>query len=72
MVSGSRQCAFEYVRVEVHRKIKIFEQEYSKGIPLGPIKEIRTSDDTGTIVTFKPDHTIFETLEYNIVTLIQD
>ncbi len=59
----------EYVRVEVHRENKIFEQEYSKGIPLGPVKEIGTSDDTGTIVTFKPDHTIFETLEYNIVTL---
>ncbi|MCB0660080.1 MAG: type IIA DNA topoisomerase subunit B, partial [Saprospiraceae bacterium] len=59
----------EYVRVEVHRENKIFEQEYSKGIPLGPVKEIGTSDDTGTIVTFKPDHTIFENLEYNIVTL---
>lgn len=59
----------EYVRVEVHREGKIFEQEYSKGIPLGPVKEIGTSNDTGTQVTFRPDPTIFETTEYNIGTL---
>ncbi len=59
----------EYVRVEVHREGKIFEQEYSKGIPMGPVKEIGTSDQRGTQVTFKPDAEIFETTEYSFQTL---
>lgn len=59
----------DYVRVEVQREGKIFEQEYSKGIPLGPVKEIGTSSSTGTKVTFRPDGEIFETLEYTFSTL---
>jgi DNA gyrase subunit B len=56
----------EYVRVEVHRDGKYFEQEYSKGIPLGPVKTLGDSDKKGTQVTFKPDPTIFlETTEYS-------
>ena len=45
----------EYVRVEVHREGKYFEQEYSKGIPLGPVKTLGDSDKRGTQVTFRPD-----------------
>lgn len=59
----------DYVRVEVHREGKIFEQEYSKGIPLGPVKTIGDSDKTGTQVTFKPDATIFEETVYSFNTL---
>ncbi len=59
----------EYVRVEVHRDGKYFEQEYSKGIPLGPVKTLGDSDRKGTQVTFRPDGTIFETLEYSFSTL---
>ena len=59
----------EYVRVEVHRDGKYFEQEYSKGIPLGPVKTLGDSDKKGTKVTFRPDPTIFETLEYSFKTL---
>jgi DNA gyrase subunit B len=59
----------EYVRVEVHREGKYFEQEYSRGIPTGPVKTLGDSTRTGTIVTFRPDPTIFETTEYNFQTL---
>jgi DNA gyrase subunit B len=59
----------EYVRVEVHREGKYFEQEYSRGIPQGPVKTLGDSDKRGTQVTFKPDGTIFETLEYSFTTL---
>jgi DNA gyrase subunit B len=60
----------EYVRVEVHREGKYFEQEYSKGIPLGPVKTLGESDKRGTQVTFRPDPTIFqETTEYIFNTL---
>ena len=59
----------EYLRAEVHREGKIWEQEYSKGKPLGPVKVIGDSDKTGTIITFRPDTTIFETSEYKFETL---
>ncbi|HMG15442.1 MAG TPA: ATP-binding protein, partial [Saprospiraceae bacterium] len=59
----------EYLRAEVYREGKIWEQEYSKGKPLGPVKVIGESDRTGTIITFRPDSTIFETLDYNYDTL---
>jgi DNA gyrase subunit B len=60
----------EYVRVEVHRDGKYFEQEYSKGIPLGPVKTLGDSDKRGTQVTFRPDPTIFlESVEYSFTTL---
>jgi len=54
-----------YLKVEVHREGKIFVQEYSIGKPLGPVKEIGLSDKTGTTTTFKPDNTIFITLDFN-------
>ena len=55
-----------HLKVEVYREGKIFVQEYSRGIPLYPVKEIGSSDKTGTIVTFKPDSEIFtSTTVYN-------
>ncbi|EPB65462.1 ATPase/histidine kinase/DNA gyrase B/HSP90 domain protein [Ancylostoma ceylanicum] len=58
-----------HLRAEVHREGKIFEQEYSIGKPLYPVREVGTSTDTGTIVTFKPDDSIFEETIYNYDTL---
>ncbi|MDA3614436.1 DNA topoisomerase (ATP-hydrolyzing) subunit B [Polluticaenibacter yanchengensis] len=49
----------------VHRDGKIFEQIYHKGIPEFPVREIGTTDITGTIVHFWPDSSIFQqTTEY--------
>lgn len=50
--------------VKVYREGKIFQQEYKIGVPQYPVKEIGTSDRTGTEVTFHPDHTIFSEREY--------
>ncbi|MGB3546414.1 MAG: DNA topoisomerase (ATP-hydrolyzing) subunit B [Saprospiraceae bacterium] len=49
-----------YLRAEVHRDGKIYEQEYSEGIPQNEVHEIGTTDHTGTIITFRPDASIFE------------
>ncbi|MED5354894.1 MAG: DNA topoisomerase (ATP-hydrolyzing) subunit B [Bacteroidota bacterium] len=49
----------EALKASVHRDGKVWEQEYEKGVPLYPVKEAGTTDKTGTIVTFKPDSTIF-------------
>jgi DNA gyrase subunit B len=58
-----------HLNAEVHRDGKVFQQEYSIGKPLYPVREIGTTDVTGTIVTFKPDGSIFESTEYNYDTL---
>ena len=57
---------------EVHREGKIFEQRFSKGKPLCDVRVIgETSEaDTGTIITFHPDATIFtQTIVYKYDTL---
>ncbi|MDQ3191142.1 MAG: DNA topoisomerase (ATP-hydrolyzing) subunit B [Bacteroidota bacterium] len=57
------------LKAEVHRNGKLYVQEYSIGKPLYPVKEVGTTDVTGTVITFKPDDTIFITTEYNFDTL---
>lgn len=54
----------ENLSVEVHRDGKIYTQSYKTGIPQTEVEEVGTAKDTGTFVTFKPDATIFEALEY--------
>ncbi len=57
------------LRATVHRNGTIFEQEYSKGIPQYPVKEIGKTDITGTIIHFKPDLDIFTVGEYKYETV---
>jgi len=55
-----------YLKAEIHREGKVFVQEYSRGVPQYPVKVVGESEDTGTIITFKPDAEIFTvTTEYN-------
>ena len=53
-----------HLKAEVHRNGKIYVQEFSIGKSLGDIKEAGTSEKTGTIISFKPDNTIFTVSEY--------
>jgi DNA gyrase subunit B len=60
----------ESLTATVYREGKIWEQQYERGKTLSPVKEIGTTDQKGTVVTFKPDPQIFtQTLEYNYETL---
>ncbi|TDO26871.1 DNA topoisomerase (ATP-hydrolyzing) subunit B [Sediminibacterium goheungense] len=52
------------LHVTVHREGKIFEQEYKIGVPQYPVREIGTSDITGTHVRFWPDASIFQETVY--------
>ena len=58
-----------YLRAEVHRDGKAYMQEYSCGKPTSELTVIGTSDHTGTMITFKPDASIFTTTVYDYDTL---
>lgn len=49
----------EWSRAEVHRDGGHYLQEYRKGVKKANVKKIAKSDRHGTIITFKPDNTIF-------------
>lgn len=53
-----------YLKAEVHRDGAVYEQEYSKGKPYEPVKKVGETNESGTIITFKPDDSIFTVLEY--------
>ena len=60
----------DHLHAEIHREGKIFEQDYSRGKPLGDVRVTGTTDDSGTIITFHPDSTIFtQTIVYKYDTL---
>ncbi len=55
-----------YLKAEIHREGKVFVQEFSRGVPQYPVKVVGEAEDTGTIITFKPDGEIFTvTTEYS-------
>ncbi len=58
-----------HLRAEVHRNGLIFEQEFAIGKPQYSVREIGTTDRTGTSVTFTPDASIFNVTTYNYETL---
>ncbi len=53
-----------HLTAKVFRNGHIYQQEYQIGQPLYDIKQIGTSEKTGTEVTFRPDTTIFSSIEY--------
>ena len=56
----------KYLKVRVYRNGKIYEQEYVRGKPQYPLREVGSSlfNNTGTEITFIPDDEIFETVEF--------
>lgn len=52
------------LHVTVFREGKIFEQEYGIGAPKYPVREIGTTNKTGTLVHFWPDYSIFTASVY--------
>ncbi len=55
----------EYLEARVHIGGKIYYQRYEKGLVASGLKVLGDTDRTGTIITFKPDATIFETVEFS-------
>jgi DNA gyrase subunit B len=57
------------LEVEVHRQGNVYTQTYHDGVPDHPLKKGAKVDDTGTIITFRPNDVIFETVDFDYETL---
>ena len=59
----------EWCEVEVRREGHVFQQEYERGVPTGPVRRVGKTDKTGTKVSFKPDHQVFAAhkFDYNVL-----
>lgn len=60
----------EYLEVEVYDGSDVHYQKFERGTSCGVLKKIGKTDKRGTKVTFLPDDTIFDSLEYDYDTLL--
>tara|TARA_B100000530_G_scaffold156781_2_gene98507 strand:+ start:16473 stop:18446 length:1974 start_codon:yes stop_codon:yes gene_type:complete len=49
----------EWMEMTIHREGTIYHQRYEAGVPVKPVEEIGNCSDTGTLIKFKPDLSIF-------------
>ena len=49
----------EWMEMTIHRDGIVYHQKYEAGVPVKPVEEIGKCSDTGTLIRFKPDLTIF-------------
>jgi DNA gyrase subunit B len=57
------------LKVQVARDGLLWSQEYKIGVPQAPLVKGKKADYTGTTIEFKPDGSIFETVEFEYETL---
>jgi DNA gyrase subunit B len=55
----------DYLEVEVYREGQIYKQRYERGVPTGTVHTIGSTKLRGTKVTFKPDPTVLEAIDFN-------
>ena len=58
-----------HLDLAIRRDGYVWRQSYERGAPIVPLARGEESPDTGTITTFWPDATIFETTTWNFETL---
>ncbi|MFG0320242.1 MAG: DNA gyrase subunit B, partial [Planctomycetota bacterium JB042] len=54
----------EWLEVEIHRGGRFYTQRYERGKKTSDLQEMGVTEKRGTIVTFKPDGTIFDTTDF--------
>ena len=55
----------EWLEVEVSQNGHIYSQRFERGVAIGELEEIGDTNDSGTLIRFKPDSEVFtETLEF--------
>ena len=61
----------EWLDVEIKQNGLVFQQRFERGIPTAPLAIVGKTKSKGTKVTFKPDHEIFEVVEFHHDVLAQ-
>ncbi|WP_232701584.1 DNA topoisomerase (ATP-hydrolyzing) subunit B [Halobacterium wangiae] len=59
----------ERLAVEVERDGGKYREKFERGEPVTDLERLGDSDDTGTLIRFRPDSEIFETLDFDYSTL---
>ena len=49
----------EWMDVEIHRDGTVYKQRFEAGVRVTDLDIVGSCDDTGTVITFKPDRSIF-------------
>lgn len=60
----------DHLKAEVYREGQVWEQEYKKGIPQGKVKATGKTKKRGTVISFHPDASIFESVDFDLDTVI--
>ncbi len=60
-----------WAAVYVRRDGKVYHQEYERGEPRAPLKQIGTAEGSGTLISFRADDQIFSELDYSYEALAQ-
>ncbi|HOH78760.1 MAG TPA: DNA topoisomerase (ATP-hydrolyzing) subunit B [Candidatus Cloacimonadota bacterium] len=55
----------EFLEVRIHKNGKIHYQRYERAKPVTDLQVLGDTNRTGTVIRFKPDDTIFETVEFS-------
>jgi DNA gyrase subunit B len=55
----------EWMDGRIHKDGKLYQMRLERGIPVSELKVLSDTNRNGTVVTFKPDATIFETVEFS-------
>jgi len=61
----------EWLRVEVCRDGGRYSQDYERGKPTSKLERVEACRKTGTTIKFKPDHKVFEELDFKHETITQ-
>ena len=63
----------EWCKVEVKRNGKVYFQEYKRGVPVKPVKEVGKAkkNESGTKTTFMPDTEIFKVTKFKFDTIAE-
>ncbi|EPX55137.1 DNA gyrase subunit B [Cystobacter fuscus DSM 2262] len=61
----------EWFKVRIQRAGKVYEHSYARGVPQDAVTVVGETDKRGTLISFKPDPTIMEVVDFNFETLSQ-
>jgi len=61
----------DWLEVEVKREGKVYHQRYQRGKTTSKLTTVGKSNNTGTKITFKPDRTIFNKIDFSYDVLSQ-